>query len=49
MYAVKNQAAEEKLFAAHVEEPRTKRSWLSRLLWGDDEESKQDVKLSWRG
>lgn len=49
MYAAEKQATEEKLFAARAEEPKTKRSWLSRLLWGDDDEGKQDVKLSWRG
>ena len=35
--------------AAAVPEPvKQKRNWLSRLLWGDDESEKQEVKLSLR-
>ncbi len=49
MYPDKKQSAEAKLFAAGNEEAKTKRSWLSRLLWGDNDEDKQDIKLSWRG
>ena len=35
--------------AAAVPDPvKQKRNWLSRLLWGDDESEKQEVKLSLR-
>ena len=29
--------------------PKKERSWLARLLWGDEDEKTQDVKLSLRG
>lgn len=36
------------LYASNEEAPKEKRSWISRLLWGDDEEKQQSIKLSLR-
>lgn len=46
MYAAKPQ---ENLFAVREEPVKSKRSWLSRLLWGDEDERQENIQLSLQG